>query len=94
MQPNTPPDQNPEQPHYLQPNQPHYLQVGQSQAAVTAATQKGQRDIAFGVVWLLIGVLVTAITYSSDMPVYVVAWGPALYGIIKIIIGMVRLSRH
>jgi hypothetical protein len=88
------PHQNQEQPHYVQPNQPHYLQAGQSEAAVRAATQKGQRDIAFGVVWLVIGFLITAITYSSDMPVYVVAWGPALYGIIKIIIGVVRLSRH
>jgi len=84
------PLQNPEPP----PAQPHYMQVTKSAAAVTATTQKGQRDIAFGVVWIVVGLLITAVTYNSDMPVYFVAWGPVLYGVIKIIIGAVRLSKR
>jgi hypothetical protein len=78
----------------MQANQPHYLQVQQSDRAVSASAAKGQRDIAFGVVWLVVGLLITGITYASEMPIYVVAWGPVLYGIIKIIIGVVRLNRR
>jgi hypothetical protein len=84
--PQPPPPQAP-------PGQPHYMQVQHSERAVTATTQKGQRDIAFGVVWIVVGLLITGITYSSDMPIYVVAWGPVLYGIIKVIVGVVRLNR-
>jgi hypothetical protein len=91
--PDQPPYQpSPNQPQYV-PNQPHYLQVANSKVAVSAASRKGRRDIVFGAVWLSAGLLITAITYSSAMPMYFVAWGPALYGIIKIILGLRALSR-
>jgi hypothetical protein len=93
MQPHHSEQPPPNQPPYA-PNQPHYLQVGRSEAAVTATNQKAQRDIAFGVVWLVVGLLITGITYASAMPVYVVAFGPVLYGIFKIIRGAIALNRQ
>lgn len=56
---------------------------------------KGKRSIAFGAVWLLAGLLITGITYSnaSGGGVYVVAWGPAVYGIIRIISGVMMLNK-
>ncbi len=42
--------------------------------------RRASRDIGFGWAWLGGGALLTLITYTSDSPVYVVAWGPMLYG--------------
>jgi hypothetical protein len=71
---------------------PPYLQ--QTDAAREASQQKGKRDIAFGVVWLLAGLLITGITMGSGSSVYIVAWGPMLYGLYKIIKGVLAVSAN
>jgi len=56
---------------------------------------KGQRCIGFGIAWLVIGVVITAWTYSlaAQGGVYIVAWGPALYGVYRIIRGILLLQK-
>jgi hypothetical protein len=56
---------------------------------------KGRRGIGFGVAWLVGGLFVTLITYSnaSGGGVYVVAWGPALYGVYRIVAGYRLLAK-
>jgi hypothetical protein len=71
---------------------PPYLQ--RTDAAREASLQKGKRDIAFGVVWLLVGLLITFITMGSGASVYIVAWGPMLYGLYKIIKGVLATSAN
>ena len=78
-------------PPYLQAPPP-YLQ--QTDAARVVKLQKGRRDIAFGVVWLVAGLVITGITMGSSSPVYIVAWGPMLYGLYKIIKGTVAISAN
>ena len=59
---------------------------------------KGKRGIGFGAAWFVAGLLVTVMTYAQAQGggVYVVAWGPALYGIYRIVSGLRLLnkSRH
>jgi len=69
-----------------------YLQ--QTDAAREAKQQKAKRDIAFGVVWLVVGLLITGVTMGSGSSVYIVAWGPMLYGIYKIIKGVMANSSN
>lgn len=57
--------------------------------------QKGNRAIGFGLVWLLVGVLVSIITYANAAGggVYIVAWGPALYGAYRIVSGVLLRNK-
>lgn len=59
---------------------------------------KGRRAIAFGALWLVGGLLLTLITYTNASEsgyggVYVVAWGPMLYGIYRIVSGARLLNK-
>lgn len=63
--------------------------------------KKGTRSLAWGAVWLIGGLLITLYTYSEAAAsefggVYIVAWGPMLYGLFRLITGAVYLykSRH
>jgi len=52
---------------------------------------KKSRDIAFGAILLVIGILVTAFTYDSashEGGTYIIAWGPMIYGAIRVIKGL------
>jgi hypothetical protein len=81
------------QPAYQQPAAPSYLQT--SPEARNALKSKGTRDIVFGVVWLVVGLGITVMTLAiMDGAAMVVAWGPALYGIYKIIKGLITVSRN
>lgn len=64
-----------------------------SQEAQDAVAARGRRDIIFGVIWLAVGLSITLFTLARFGPYVVVAWGPALYGIYKIIKGAVTLQR-
>ena len=53
---------------------------------------KGTRSLAWGAVWFIGGLLVTLYTYGQASAsefggVYVVAWGPMLYGVYRLISG-------
>ncbi|MDH6117879.1 hypothetical protein [Kitasatospora sp. GAS204B] len=56
---------------------------------------KGKRAIGFGVAWLLGGLLITVVTIAQAQGggVYVIAWGPVLYGAYRIFSG-VRLRNR
>jgi len=78
---------------YQQPATPSYLQT--SSEARDALKSKGTRDIVFGAVWLAVGLGITVMTFAMmDGAAMVVAGGPALYGIYKIVKGLITVSRY
>jgi hypothetical protein len=86
------PYQQPATPPYLQPATPPYLQT--SPEARDALKSKGTRDIVFGAVWLAVGLGITVVTFAvMKGAAMIVAWGPALYGIYKIVKGLITVSR-
>lgn len=74
-------------------DQAPYQVVSDEQRASWRA--RGQRYIGFGVVWLVLGIVITAWTYSlaSQGGVYIVAWGPTLYGAYRIVRGVLLLQK-
>jgi hypothetical protein len=56
---------------------------------------KGKRGIGFGVAWLAGGLLISIITYANAAGggVYIVAWGPVIYGIYRIVAGYRMLNK-
>jgi hypothetical protein len=71
MQPPQPPESS---------DQPHYLTTSSSAPARDALERRGRRDVVFGSLWILFGLVVTLITVTSGSPVVYVVWGPVLYG--------------
>lgn len=52
-------------------------------------------DILFGIILIVIGVAITAITHESasrEGGTYIVAYGPIIVGVIKLIRGLARSS--
>lgn len=56
--------------------------------------QQGRRDVAIGLLMLVIGISVTAVTYSnaSGGGTYVVAWGAIGFGLIQFLKGLSAMS--
>jgi hypothetical protein len=92
-----PAPQDQQVPHYQRPAQqtPHYQQVSDQQRRIWDA--KGKRGMGFGAAWFLAGLLITLITYSNASGpsggVYVVAWGPMLYGAYRLISGYLMFKK-
>ncbi|OIV36356.1 hypothetical protein BIV57_16655 [Mangrovactinospora gilvigrisea] len=87
QQPGTPPE---EPPVYAQ------AQSGTGTAAQRQMWEtKGKRGIGFGAVWAVAGLLITLITLSNAQGggVYIVAWGPMLYGVYRIVSGAMLLKK-
>ena len=62
----------------------------------SARRSQANGQIAFGALLLVIGVVITAATYSSVSQsggTYILAWGPIVVGIIKIVRGVTHLNR-
>ncbi|GAA2136945.1 hypothetical protein [Actinomadura napierensis] len=84
-------------PHYQRPapQTAHYQQVSDEQRRIWDA--KGKRGMGFGAAWFVAGLLITLITYSNASGpsggVYVVAWGPMLYGAYRIISGYLMFKK-
>jgi hypothetical protein len=60
-----------------------------------AERAKGRTDIGFGVVLLVVGIVITAVTYgsaSSEGGTYIIAYGPMIVGVIRIFRGLARLG--
>ena len=57
---------------------------------VTTADNTKSDDVAVGILWLAGGILVTALTYAaaSDGGVYIIAYGPVIYGAIRLLKGL------
>jgi hypothetical protein len=70
-----------------------YQAVSVDQRAIWRS--KGQRYIAFGALWLAVGLIITVVTYAQAAGggVYIVAWGPMLYGAYRIIRGVLLLRQ-
>lgn len=56
------------------------------------ADNSAMHDIAFGLLWFMVGSIVTALTYS-DGGSYIVAWGAIIWGLIQLIMGLVSKLR-
>jgi len=58
--------------------------------------RKGRRAVIFGVLWVSAGLLITLITYARAQGggVYIVAWGPMLYGAYRFITGVRLLNKR
>jgi len=55
----------------------------------------GSKDIVIGVLLLAVGLVITAATYSSasrEGGTYVVAYGPVIFGAVRIFRGLMRLT--
>jgi hypothetical protein len=91
-QPGTYGQQPYQQPPYQQPATPAYLRTPPE--ARDALKSKGTRDIVFGAVWIAAGLGITLMTFAMlDGAAMIVAWGPAGYGVYKIIKGLIRVNR-
>lgn len=56
---------------------------------------KGRTDLGFGLVLLVIGIVITAVTYGSASQgggTYIIAYGPMIVGVIRIFRGLARLG--
>jgi hypothetical protein len=74
-------------------NQAPYQLVSDDQRAIWRA--KGQRYIGFGIFWLVIGIVITVWSYSlaAQGGVFIVAWGPVIYGVYRIVRGILLLQK-
>jgi len=71
---------------------PHYQSTTPEQREIWE--KKGQRGVGFGIAWLVGGLLLTLVTYSSsEGAAYIVAWGPMVYGIYRIVSGRRLLEK-
>ena len=53
--------------------------------------ERGRKDMIFGALWCLGGIIVTAITYSSASEsggTYIIAWGAIVFGAIQFFKGL------
>ncbi|HEX3481430.1 MAG TPA: hypothetical protein VHT91_40735 [Kofleriaceae bacterium] len=60
-----------------------------------AERAKGRTDIGYGLVLLVIGIVLTAVTYGSASETggtYIIAYGPIIVGLIRIFRGLARLG--
>lgn len=64
----------------------------EAQAISGGGSGAGQMDLVVGALFLLGGLALTIITFAaaSGGGTYVLAWGPMLYGIIRIVKGLAR----
>jgi hypothetical protein len=56
---------------------------------------QARNDIVFGLLLLVVGIVITSVTYSSASQqggTYVVAYGPIVIGVIKLFRGLFRLG--
>lgn len=64
----------------------------------SAHVSRGARQLKIGAVFLVVGILITAVTYgnasaSTGGGTYIIAYGPIVFGIISIVRGLANSSR-
>jgi len=76
-------------------DQAHYNTVSAEQRRLWES--RGKRQIGFDVAWFALGLIVTIATYSAASGagggIYIVAWGPMLYGVISLVRGIMLLNK-
>lgn len=55
--------------------------------------QRAKREILVGLGLIAAGAAITICTYVADIPVYIVAWGPIVWGVVRVVRGVVNLVR-
>ncbi|WP_436528951.1 hypothetical protein [Actinoplanes sp. HUAS TT8] len=65
----------------------------QRQINLAEDAARGKKDITVGAIWFVVGGLITVVTMASDASVYIVAWGPMLYGAYRVIKGILAVRR-
>lgn len=79
------------------PAMPYQVWTGddpaQRQINLAEDAARGRRDITVGAIWFAVGGFITLATMASDASVYVVAWGPMLYGAYRVIKGVIAVRR-
>jgi hypothetical protein len=60
--------------------------------------EQGTKALQFGALWIIAGLVITGVTYSNAVSsdfggIYIIAWGPVVYGVIRIIYGCVLHAR-
>ncbi|GAA2913582.1 hypothetical protein Acy02nite_69880 [Actinoplanes cyaneus] len=65
----------------------------QRQIDLAESAARGKRDITVGAIWFAVGGIITLATMASAASVYVVAWGPMLYGAYRIIKGVIAVRK-
>lgn len=93
-QPAPPPYASQPPPYASEP--PPYQRMSDQQREILQT--KGSRALGFGALWLVGGLVVSLVTYSNAAQsefggFYVIAWGPALYGVYRIISGLLMLRK-
>jgi hypothetical protein len=74
---------------------PPYDPAPELALARDAERARGRSDLGYGLVLLVIGIVITAVTYGSASQgggTYVVAYGPMIVGVIRIFRGLARLG--
>lgn len=67
---------------------PHYQRLGRDHQATA------RRRLVGGTIWLVAGILITVVTAAhAVVGLSVVAWGPMLYGAVRIVLGLRAMGR-
>ena len=91
-----------DRPYSPAPNGSHATPPAEPPAGPRAATspdaldqlgRRGRRQIVFGVLWAIFGIGAPLWSLSIGASFYVVYWGPVLYGIISIVLGVRKTSK-
>jgi hypothetical protein len=95
-QPHAPYPNGPQQPYQGPPQNAPYP-GSPYQGVNDAERRRATRAIGVGAALFVVGLLITVLTYShasgSGGGVYVVAWGPMLFGVVRMVIGLVLLAK-
>jgi hypothetical protein len=67
----------------------------EDQSEDSGGGSSGNSQVLLGVLFLLGGIIITAVTYDSASSggSYIIAYGPMIYGVYSIIRGVARMSR-
>jgi hypothetical protein len=57
-----------------------------------AFRKAGLQLAARGALFVVIGAAVTAVTFAMKLPIFIVAWGPMLFGAINVVKGLYRAA--
>jgi hypothetical protein len=72
---------------------PPYLTTSAHAEVREVMARKANREVIFGTAWLVFGLSVSLFSLAYFQQAMIIAWGPAVYGIYKIIKGRLALQR-
>jgi hypothetical protein len=54
--------------------------------------ERGVKEIGAGLLMILLGVLITVGTFSMHLPIFLVSWGPVVFGFVRVFRGQKLLT--